>query len=430
MLPQARASAPMTTRKLPSGVRITLRVLSPRAPRNMSSKTSSRFRSSTAPMEAKREFLRYTRHCQKIRTSAKLSKVVAGILALGKSASILVDFQPVLQWLSPPVREDAINETLLEEKLTQFVLDLRSLACEPVFFLRPPKGSDKIDFTLLLPSFKDAYIDRLAIYSDYQRFRYTNDSINPLVSRHLLSVLHSLGVSVIQCINHQLVDVYRYHQRGGACGVLSNDPDFALLPECKFIDLASFDLGHYLRASPRDRGGEGGGGEVMYFFTSLDIILQHLNLTPEQLVDAVLLSGNEYTSPLNSLYKMDSYIKIKSNINHKFEAVCDFVRGFDSSPLFEFHKDLVHVMESVPCYKGAVERSVLLYIDTEEASLPEPGNTVAYWARKMISLNRVSSLIYTIVNSGGFVSLSLPFSPLPSSLPPPYLSLFLYVHMV
>ena len=113
-----------------------------------------------------------------------------------------------------------------------------------------------------------------------------------------------------------------------------------------------------------------GGGEVMYFFTSLDIILQHLNLTPEQLVDAVLLSGNEYTSPLNSLYKMDSYIKIKSNINHKFEAVCDFVRGFGSSPLFEFHKDLVHIMESVPCYKGAVERSVLLYLDTEEALTP------------------------------------------------------------
>lgn len=374
------------------------------------------------PSERSGEFRWYIRRSHKLKNSTKLSEMVTAALTLGTHPSLLVDLQPLLQWISPPVCEESIRETLLGERLTRFVLGIRSLACDPVFLIPPAHGSLLTDFNLLLSVLKDDYIHKLSIYSDYRRFRYTNDSINPLIHRQIFQTLLSLGVTIIQCIDHPLVEVYRYFEKGGVCGILSDNPDFALLPEIRFIDLLDFDLeGALKRAIARQTEDKEGAHlikvyEIHYFYTTLEVLLGQLNLSVEQLIDAVLLSGNGYTSRLNSLYKMDSYINLKTSScsnrskERKFEDVCSFVRIADSSPLFELHEDLVHVMDTVPCYNGAVSRSVSLYVDTIGSSLPPPaGNSMLFWVVKMISLNDLSNFIHSLVNSGK-PSLSLSLS--------------------
>ena len=363
------------------------------------------------------EFRWYIRRSHKLKNSTKLSEMVTAALNLGAHPSLLIDLQPLLQWISPPVREDAISETLLGERLARFVLGIRSLACEPVFIIPPANGTQLADFNLLLPTLKDDYIHKLSIYSDYQRFRYTNDSINPLMNRQILRTLLSLGVTIVQCVDHPLIEVYRYFEKGGVCGILSDNPDFALLPEIRFIDLLDFDLERSLKRVIVKQIEEEDHGtniikvyEIHYFFTTLEVLVGQLNLSVEQLIDTVLLCGNLYTSRLNALYKMESYINIKidsKNKERKFEDISSFVRQADSSPLFELHEDLVHVMDTVPCYNEAVSRSVSLYVNTVESSLPPPaGNSLLYWVVKMILLNNISNVIHSLVNSGNLLSLS------------------------
>ncbi|XP_019855390.1 PREDICTED: uncharacterized protein LOC105313737 isoform X3 [Amphimedon queenslandica] len=355
------------------------------------------------------EFRWYIRRSHKLKVATKLSEMVTAALTLGTDPTLLVDLQPLLQWISPPVCEDAISETLLGERLTRFVLGIRSLACDPVFLIPPAHGSQLTDFNLLLSVLKDDYIHKLSIYSDYRRFRYTNDSINPLIHRQIFQTLLSLGVTVIQCIDHPLVEVYRFFEKGGVCGILSDNPDFALLSEIRFIDLLDFDLERALKRVIVHETEEKEAAlikvyEVHYFYTTLEVLLGQLNLSVEQLIDAALLSGNGYTSHLNSLYKMDSYINLKTSSRSKdrqFEDVCSFVRIADSSPLFELHEDLVHVMDTVPCYNAAVSRSVSLYVNTVGSSLPPPaGNSMLFWVVKMISLNKLSNVIHSLVHSG------------------------------
>lgn len=168
------------------------------------------------------------RACQKIKTPTKLSKVVTTSFILGNTSL----HSRGLPWLSlTPVREDAINEPVIEEKLTQFVLKFCPLICKPVLFYAP-KGSDKFDFTLLWKT--------LLLLSDIFRLRW----FSKILLHKQLHFGSTRGGVLLP-------------SKGRSLCVVEWSKYFAFLPECKFIDLAGFNLDTIYELVH--------GMEVMYF---------------------------------------------------------------------------------------------------------------------------------------------------------------------
>lgn len=311
---------------------------------------------------------------------------------VGKLApEIVCDLSTIIHWLCPTFDYETLNEKYLESRLLDFVTALRHLSIDPVFFIRSSIGCHGDEFYLLLPSLKYQYIQKLSIHSDTARYNYDNISVNPLLLIQLQIALTEQSVKVIECTSNFIIEMYEYSCKENVCGVVSNSVEFALLPDCQFIDIGGFDLDKTFKFSDAINSQP---SDIRCSFTSLNIILEELQLIDEQLIDAVMLIGNMYTQYLSSTYKFSEYLELKENT---FEQFLQYVIRHDC-PIFYEDGKLVHLSEVVPQFRRTIDSSYCMYFTPERFINQQSSiNSVAIWIRKSSGM---SSVLYAIANSG------------------------------
>ena len=333
------------------------------------------------------EFCKYLRKrpsCYEMMSLAEFSREA---IKDGIKAEIVCDMYAIIHWLCPTFDYETLNELCLETRLIDFVKSLRYVGINPVFFIVCAVGCHLEQFDLLLPSLKQQYIDKLSIHFDSTRYNYDNISVNPLLIIQLYHVLLELSVNVVHCTDISNVELFHYISQRQVCGVLSNNVDFALVPNCRFFDIVSFDLDNCLKfvdtinSQPED---------IKCSYTSLNLIVNELHLTDEQIIDAVMLHGNIYTQYLKSAYKLENYLELK---NGTFEQCLQYVIKHNC-PIFEEEEKLTHLSEVIPLFRHTVDVSYRMYFTPEQS---ESTNAVANWIRKS---SNISSVIYAIANSG------------------------------
>ena len=340
------------------------------------------------------KFIRLLRRQQSSKNIVKLSELSYRLRQDGLRPEIVCDLNPVLSWLWPDQSSNDLEEDLdiLACKVNHFVQAMRYVGCEPVFFIESAIGCDQTDFQLLLPSLREEYLNRLTVQFRSTQLTYL---LKPLLFIQAEMTLINLNVKVIRCHGNTLSEVYAYALQQHVCGVLSTNPDFFLLTDCCFIDLAEFDLKKTLRhqnainSQPLD---------IFYATTSIDTLLLELNISKEQLIDVAILSGNIYTHRLNILYKLASYLGLKED---SIDELLKYVRK-RKSPIFEEDIQLAHLCEVNPDYQRAVTRSYHLYLSPQQFSAPSPINSLSYWVSKRMQDHQMSSITYAVVNSNSY----------------------------
>ena len=337
------------------------------------------------------KFIRLLRRQQSSKKIVKLSELSYRLRQDGLRPEIVCDLNAILSWLWPDQLSSDLEEDLdtMVSKVNHFVQTMRYIGCEPVFFVESAIGCDQTDFHLLLPSLREEYLNRLTFQSHYTQLTYL---LKPLLFIQAEMTLINLNIKVIRCHGNTVSEVYAYALQQQVCGILSTNPDFLLLTDCCFIDLAEFDLKKALRhqnainSQPLD---------ILYAITSIDTLLLDLNISKEQLIDVAILSGNIYTHRLNILYKLASYLGLKEDT---IDELLRYVRKRES-PIFEEDAQLAHLCEVNPDYQRAVTRSYHLYLSPQQLSAPSPINSLSYWVSRRMQDHQMSSITYAVVNS-------------------------------
>ena len=168
-------------------------------------------------------------------------------------------------------------------------------------------------------------------------------------------MLSSLAVKVVYCFGSGVAEMSAYICAENICGVLTTNPEFAVVKGSSFIDCQTFDLdgrlgieGSHLNETPSD---------IVCSFSTPTLLAKCLGLKEDSLSDLAILCGNDYSKELNQTLHVSHHLQLK---DVAVENVASLLSGEDS-PAFDNVPALVYLRKISPKYDVAVKRSHLLY---------------------------------------------------------------------
>lgn len=236
----------------------------------------------------------------------------------GKEPELLCDFVSVVSWIcsasdfyligigkqSPSCLLYGSHLKVYGEKLLSFVEAIKSLGLKLVFFVEGcpiPELNEDFLYETYLANWRMKLAECSSILQvcagncELSEVRW---SLKEGMVGHLTTLLESAsGVNMIYCAGKVAKEAIPYMQSNkNACGILSLDTDYAIVPSCGLflLDLFGLDVHH---------------PTVLPFKPDQDLtcevvwsswLASSLNLETYQLADLAILCGNDFSSSLNS----------------------------------------------------------------------------------------------------------------------------------
>ncbi len=290
----------------------------------------------------------------------------------GKQPELLCDFFSVLKWVCS-TSDCWLLETgrislyswlygnhskYYEERMIGFVSAIRSLGLEPVFFIEccPVTEFESFESELLnisWSSLHDNCADILQVCSgqcELSKVRWTlkEGIVHDMIS--VMSLKH--GVRMEYCGGKVATDAIPYLKSNkNACGILTWETAYAIVPHCGLFLL---DLFPSRICSPDFvlKPDEDVACEVVWS----SWLASSLDLDESQLIDLAILSGNRFTSVLNSrLHLYDILEIVKPDVKSIATWVSKQNTALLSNPLLE------NFLSQNPCYEEAIKLSYQFY---------------------------------------------------------------------
>ena len=244
-------------------------------------------------------------HLRRVKLSALANDVRQ---ETGKQPKLLLDFFEIgLEFWSPPI--SVLQEVgdypeytsvcgpdfhLVADRARCFVKGLRSLGIEPVFFVDVTLEEDD-KLRLSKNKRTDELLDNYLIQQVLERSTVQSlphDVCNDLVYRQILYSLRVEGAEMVFCA-HQSSELVmaRYSQtHQESCGIVSNDPDFAIIGGCVLFPLEKFDCEN-LTGLREGVSVDEAPGEIISMAISSTALAEALEIRQDQLPDLAILCG-------------------------------------------------------------------------------------------------------------------------------------------
>ena len=183
---------------------------------------------------------------------------------------------------------------LAADRARCFVKGLRSLGIEPVFFVDVTLEDEDV-LTLSKNKRAKELLDNYLIQQVLERSTaqpLPRNKCNGLVYRQILSSLREEGAEMVFCAHqspvHTMARYAQMHQ--DTCGIVSNNPDFAVMSGCVLFPLEKFDCEN-LTGLKKGVSVDEKPGEIVSMAISSTALAESLEIREDQLPDLAVLCG-------------------------------------------------------------------------------------------------------------------------------------------
>ena len=295
---------------------------------------------------------------------------------IGEKPELLCDFHPVVSWVlstsdyyligsgkqSPYSLLYGCHFKKYGERLLSFVSAIRSFGLNLVFFIEGCTISDLHDDVLYENYLADwrksvsqcaSVLQACAGHCELSEVCW---SFKEGLAGHLTSLLESAdGVNVIYCDGKVFNEAVPYLQSNkNACGILTSDTSYAIVPEYALFLTDLFGLNMHQHPILPFGDNEDLHCEVVWS----SLLAMSLGLEVKQLADLAILCGNYFSSTLNSKLKPWKTLGIA---DLSISTVAKWLLN-QSTSLCKNNAIQVFLSEN-PCYKLAMERSYQVYME-------------------------------------------------------------------
>ena len=340
-----------------------------------------------------------------ILNSGDLRRVRLSVLAdnfqreTGKRPKLLLDFFEIGRkfWSSPITVLKEVGDYpeyasicgpdfhLVADRARCFVKALRSIGIEPVFFVDVPFDHDSDD-DRVLQKLKSGRAKVLANNYLIQQVLEHNkvqslpsNRCNDLVNRQMLYSLKEEGAEMVFCTQRSCPVIARYAQtHEETCGVVSDNPDFAIINGCVLFLLEEFDCEN-LTGLKKGVSVDKEPGEIIAMAITSVTLARSLDIQEDQLPDLAVLCGTSHTK--RYIHKL-SVLTALGVEGSEVEDVAAWLKGKDT-PLManDVMKELCLLH---PELRVAIEQSYSSFAPQEPSALSHASPEYELIEREML----------------------------------------------
>ncbi len=332
-----------------------------------------------------------------------------------KDPKLLCDYFSIVYWLLSScdhalIKQDQqspysilyggnLNE--YSSTIWNFVVALRELDVEPIFFVDGAPGSNLEEFQWKRTVWQGRYLQKMKRCADIQQVCNGNQDflcvhwmLWEAASLQVQSTLRSAGVQLVYCLGEadsQLLDYHRSHNEE-SLGILSSDTDFAVAPGSVLYHTSLIDKDVVAELSSRNFDCP---RDITCEVISPQSLAVSLEINEAQLMDLIVLCGNDFTRELSTILMPWAALGLTST---KVRDVALWLQT-ESTPLLE-NKEMAGFFAQHPQYKLAVEHSYRAYCGRGEveAECDSSHSTLVSYIKEEVQSGRMTSSILSILN--------------------------------